>query len=124
MYIGRIHSIDTDDLELSFVATMGDKILTDRFCSKNYSNQDLGAVLRDIVSTDCVPLRNDGIPSSWGENVYAASKGRRPMDIFQEFFKQLSVLFWIDADFTDWVAHIANPQTIPEKGIAVEFEVE
>ena len=67
-YVARVHSIDTDDLEMVLTATMGDKILTDRFCSKDYSNQDLGAVLRDVVSTDCVPLRNDGIPSSWGVN--------------------------------------------------------
>jgi len=124
LYIGRIHSIDTDDLELSFVATMGDKILTDRFCSNNYTNQDLGTVLRGIVSTDCPPLRNDGIPTSWGVNVSTESKGRRPMEIFQDFFKQLSVLFWVEADVTDWVVHIANPETIPAKGTAVEFEVE
>jgi len=124
LYIGRIHSIDTDDLELSFVATMGDKILTDRFCSNNYTNQDLGTVLRGIVSTDCPPLRNDGIPTSWGVNVYTESKDRRPMEIFQDFFKQLSVLFWVEADVTDWVVHIANPETIPAKGTAVEFEVE
>ena len=124
LYIGRIHSIDTDDLELSFVATMGDKILTDRFCSNNYTNQDLGTVLRGIVSTDCPPLRNDGIPTSWGVNVYTESKDRRPMEIFQDFFKQLSVLFWVEADVTDWVVHIANPETIPAKGTVVEFEVE
>lgn len=123
-YVARVHSIDTDDLEMVLTATMGDKILTDRFCSKNYSNQDLGAVLRDIVSTDCAPLRNDGIPASWGVNIYTESKGRRPMEIFQEFFKQLSVLFWVDADLTDWVAHIANPEIVPAKGLAVEFEVE
>ena len=123
-YVARVHSIDTDDLEMVLTATMGDKILTDRFCSKDYSNQDLGAVLRDVVSTDCVPLRNDGIPSSWGVNVYTASKGRRPMDVFQEFFKQLSVLFWVEADLTDWVVHIANPEIVPAKGLAVEFEVE
>ena len=56
LYIGRIHSIDTDDLELSFVATMGDKILTDRFCSNNYTNQDLGTVLRGIVSVSYTHL--------------------------------------------------------------------
>jgi len=123
-YVARVHSIDTDDMEMVLTATMGDKILTDRFCSKNYSNQDLGAVLRDIVSTDCAPLRNDGIPASWGVNIYTESKGRRPMEIFQEFFKQLSVLFWVDADLTDWVAHIANPEIVPAKGLAVEFEVE
>ena len=46
------------------------------------------------------------------------------MEIFQDFFKQLSVLFWVEADVTDWVVHIANPETIPAKGTAVEFEVE
>lgn len=123
-YLGRVFDKQPDDVSLRIIATMGDKVLTDRLASADYLETDVGSALAAMVTSDCAPLLDTGIEDPFGLTTNLASKNQQVMASFQEVFRTFGLLFWVEAQALDWIVYLADPTKLAPQGIVVEFPME
>lgn len=123
-FLGRVIRKDPSDFDMKILAGMGDKILADRLCSSDYTGQDIGTALKNIIDTDCAPLLSKSIPSPFGVTVNLVAKNRQALEVWQEAFKTFGLAFWCETDALDWVMYLADPSKLSPQGIIVEFPME
>jgi hypothetical protein len=87
--------------------------------TKNYAAADLGATLKDIITTDCTPLVDTGISATLGYTGTLSLLGRQALDAFDAVRKRYGVLYYLYYDGVDWIVNVLKRSALTAPTTAV-----
>lgn len=120
-YRGRVWQKTPGDNSLELVASLGDKILTERILKEDYSEQDIGTTMGKAIDTYCAPILSTGVPAPLGIIGNLILRGKPVADLFREIMKVWGLRWWVETDVVDWVCHVVDPTTLSAQGVIVRY---
>jgi hypothetical protein len=108
-YRGIIRSKTPKNYALNVSAITGSGILAERRVKEDYTSQDIGLIVKDIIDTYCDPLTSTGVDTSIGISAPVTAMDKSPLSVLEELRRQHGVMYFIDKD---WDAQLYLPSAI------------
>ena len=96
VYKGKIREMNPSDRKVEIKTIMGDKILTERVIKENYTEQDIGLTVKEIIETYCSPLTAENVNINTGYSAPIQAEGKKPSQVLTELQGKYPVIYFID----------------------------
>jgi len=110
-YKGVVREKTPQDRMLSIKAILGDGILAERTIKENYSEQDIGLSVKQIIDTYCAPITTNNVNTYIDVIAPIKAKGKTPMSVLENLRRQYNIYYFVD---NNWDMHFDTRDNITE----------